>query len=220
MTEIKKAHDKFIRDLMSRKEVVQDFLRYYLDQKLVKLLDLSTLEIKKDTFVDQELVEHFSDILYQLKFRNGQKTQVYVLIEHKSYSDSLVAFQLLRYMIRIWELELKQQSKSRKPKKEKEKEKTARVPLGKEGEWIQAKLEFGEKEEQEQATPSEEQEESQEQKKLAFPQGDTKRSDAYSTDCLLSWHAGMASAIGLSGHLFRSSLLACPLCAQFSVFLV
>ena len=164
--EIKKAHDKFIRDLMSRKEVVQDFLRYYLDEKLVKLLDLSTLEIKKDTFVDQELVEHFSDILYQLKFRNGQKTQVYVLIEHKSYSDSLVAFQLLRYMIRIWELELKQQSKSRKPKKEKkEKEK-------KEGEWIQAKLEFGEKEEQEQATPSEEQEESQERKKLTFPQGD------------------------------------------------
>ena len=97
--EIKKAHDKFIRDLMSRKEVVQDFLRYYLDEKLVKLLDLSTLEIKKDTFVDQELVEHFSDILYQLKFRNGQNTQVYVLIEHKSYSDSLVAFQLLRYMI-------------------------------------------------------------------------------------------------------------------------
>ena len=78
------AHDKFIRDLMSRKEVVQDFLRYYLDKELVKLLDLSTLEIKKDTFVDEELVEHFSDILRhasvasQLKFRNGQKTQVYV----------------------------------------------------------------------------------------------------------------------------------------------
>ena len=72
MTPIKKAHDKFIRDLMSRKPVVQDFLRYYLDQELVNLLDLSTLEIKKDTFVDQELVEHFSDILYQLKFRNGQ----------------------------------------------------------------------------------------------------------------------------------------------------
>ena len=148
MTEIKKAHDKFIRDLMSRKPVVQDFLRYYLDQELVNLLDLSTLEIKKDTFVDEELVEHFSDILYQLKFRNGQKTQVYVfpkgtraVIEHKSYSDSLVAFQLLRYMIRIWELELKHQSKHRKPKREqskKEKEKKA-------GDWIQAKLEFDSK---------------------------------------------------------------------------
>ena len=159
MTEIKKAHDKFIRDLMSRKPVVQDFLRYYLDQELVNLLDLSTLEIKKDTFVDEELVEHFSDILYQLKFRNGQKTQVYVLIEHKSYSDSLVAFQLLRYMIRIWELELKQQSKNRKPKRVQKKEKE-------EGDWIQAKLEFDPKEEQEQA--SEEQKESQEQKKLAL----------------------------------------------------
>ena len=134
MTQIKKAHDKFIRDLMSRKEVVQDFLRYYLDQELVKLLDLSTLEIKKDTFVDQELAEHFSDILYQLKFRNGQNAQVYVLIEHKSYSDSLVAFQLLRYMIRIWELELKQHSKVRSEKrKHRKKEK-----LDPKEDWIQA----------------------------------------------------------------------------------
>ncbi len=127
MTEIRKAHDKFIRDLMSRKEVVRDFLRNYLDKELVSLLDLSTLEIKKDTFVDQELGEHFSDILYQLKFRNGQDAKVYVLIEHKSYSDYLVAFQLLRYMVRIWELELKQQEierkKERKEKKQQEKKK-------------------------------------------------------------------------------------------------
>ncbi len=54
MTQIRKVHDKFIRDLMSRKQVVRDFLRNYLDKELVELLDLSTLEIKKDTFVDQE----------------------------------------------------------------------------------------------------------------------------------------------------------------------
>lgn len=161
MTQIKKAHDKFIRDLMSRKEVVQDFLRYYLDQELVKLLDLSTLEIKKDTFVDQELAEHFSDILYQLKFRNGQNAQVYVLIEHKSYSDSLVAFQLLRYMIRIWELELKQHSTVRSSMRKHRKKKK----LDPKEDWIQAKLELGVSEQEQ---PSSETQESQPQKTLTL----------------------------------------------------
>jgi len=136
MTPLKKTHDKFIRDLMSRQEAVRNFLRNHLDKELVELLDLSTLEIKKDTFVDQELGEHFSDILYQLKLRNGQDAKVYVLIEHKSYIDYLVAFQILRYMVRIWELELKQQEaerkKERKERKEKEKkEKKQQIPASK-----------------------------------------------------------------------------------------
>ncbi len=53
MTQIRKVHDKFIRDLMSRKQVVRDFLRNYLDKELLELLD-STVGFKKDTFVDQE----------------------------------------------------------------------------------------------------------------------------------------------------------------------
>ena len=76
---------------MSRQEAVRTFLRNHLDKEIVDLLNLSTLEIKKDTFVDQELGEHFSDILYQLKLHNGQDAKVYVLIEHKSYTDYLVA---------------------------------------------------------------------------------------------------------------------------------
>ena len=64
MTQIRKVHDKFIRDLISPKYVIRDFLRNYLDKELVELLDLSTVGFRKDTFVDQELAEHFSDILY------------------------------------------------------------------------------------------------------------------------------------------------------------
>jgi hypothetical protein len=121
---------------MSRKEAVRTFLRNHLDKEIVDLLDFSTLEIKKDTFVDQELGEHFSDILYQLKLRNGQDAKVYVLIEHKSYTDYLVAFQILRYMVRIWELELKQQEaqrkKERKERKEKEIPEKQQIPVSKE----------------------------------------------------------------------------------------
>lgn len=84
-----------------------------------------------------------------------------MLIEHKSYSDSLVAFQLLRVMIRIWELELNQQSKIRKRASIRKKK------VDPTENWTQAKLEL---DDEKQAPP---QEESEPQKKLAFPQGDS-----------------------------------------------
>jgi hypothetical protein len=117
--EVYQPHDKFFKELMSRKESAEDFLRYYLPPEIVNKLDLSTLSISKDSFVDKELGEHFSDILYQINLRDGQQAKVYVLIDHKSSPDGLVAFQLLRYMVRAWEYSLKQQKAERKKEKEK-----------------------------------------------------------------------------------------------------
>ena len=50
----------------------------------------------------------FSDLLYQASLKDGTDSYVYVLFEHKSYPEPLDAFHLLRYMIRIWEQDLKQ----------------------------------------------------------------------------------------------------------------
>ena len=122
MKEVYQPHDKFFKELMSRKESAEDFLRYYLPPEIVNKLDLSTLFISKDSFVDKELGEHFSDILYQINLKDGREAKVCVLIDHKSSPDGLVAFQLLRYMVRAWEHSLKQQKAERKKKKEKEKE--------------------------------------------------------------------------------------------------
>ncbi len=102
-------HDKFFKDLFTRQEAAQDFLQHYLPAEVAKLLDLSTLEIGKDSFIDPDLQEHFSDLLYKVALHSGQETYIYVLFEHKSYPDPLIAFQLLKYMVRIWEQALKQE---------------------------------------------------------------------------------------------------------------
>ncbi len=102
-------HDRFFKDLFSRQEAAQDFLQHYLPAELATLLDLSTLHISKDSFIDAELQEHFSDLLYQVNLHSGQEACIYLLFEHKSYPDPLIALQLLRYMVRIWEQSLKQQ---------------------------------------------------------------------------------------------------------------
>jgi predicted transposase/invertase (TIGR01784 family) len=101
-------HDRFFKEVFSRQETARDFLQHYLPQEVAALLDLSTLEISKDTFIDPDLQEHFSDLLYKITLHQGQETFVYVLFEHKSYPDTLIAFQLLHYMVRIWEQSLRQ----------------------------------------------------------------------------------------------------------------
>lgn len=103
-------HDKLFRETWSNKEVAQDFLMRYLPPPMVALLDFATLEIAKDSFVDNELREYFSDVLYTITY--GRATgYVYLLFEHKSYPERWIHLQLLDYMLKIWRLFLKQQPK-------------------------------------------------------------------------------------------------------------
>jgi hypothetical protein len=65
----------------------------------------------KDSFVDVELQTHYSDLLYKVRLLDGRDAYVYTLFEHKSVPDGLVAFQLLRYMVRVWEYALRQRAR-------------------------------------------------------------------------------------------------------------
>ncbi len=55
------------------------------------LLDLDTLDIHKDGFIDLDLQEHFSDLLYKVALHSGQEMFIYLLFEYKSYPDPEIA---------------------------------------------------------------------------------------------------------------------------------
>ena len=103
MESINSPHDKFFKQLLSRRESARDFLQHYLPPEVSRLLDLSTLLPLKDTFIDEQFRAHFSDLLYRVELQESGTLYIYILFEHKSHSDFQVAFQLLRYMVRIWE---------------------------------------------------------------------------------------------------------------------
>jgi predicted transposase/invertase (TIGR01784 family) len=100
-------HDLFFKASWSRPEVAKGFLAHYLPTEVRAVLDLDTLTLSKASFVDETLKAHYSDLLYQVKRKQGENAYVYVLMEHKSYPDRWTVFQLLRYIVRIWERELK-----------------------------------------------------------------------------------------------------------------
>ena len=115
MSELTNPHDKFFKETFSRPEVARSFLQQYLPSHIVPLLDLDNLYLEKDSFIDPDLQEYFSDLLYRVPLRDGRTLYVYLLLEHKSYSDPLTAFQLLRYMVRFWERRMRQKQTSLEP---------------------------------------------------------------------------------------------------------
>jgi predicted transposase/invertase (TIGR01784 family) len=115
MSEIVNPHDRFCKDLFARPEVAADFLAHYLPPEVAAALDLRTLELVKDSFIDPELQPHFSDLLYRAQLKRGGPAFIYVLFEHKSAPDVWAAFQLLRYEVRIWEPLVRQQVKQLPP---------------------------------------------------------------------------------------------------------
>ncbi len=103
MSELSSPHDKFFKKSFERREVVSDFLFHYLPSDVVADLDLRAPQLQKDTFVDPVLREHFSDLLYRVRFKRGGAAFVYLLFEHKSTPEELVAYQVLRYEVLAWE---------------------------------------------------------------------------------------------------------------------
>lgn len=98
---VQNPHDKFFKKTFGDVAVAGDFLDNYLPQSIVDIIDMDTLEPQKDSFINKELQESFSDLLYKANI-NNREGYLYFLFEHKSYSSRDVAFQLLKYMVEIW----------------------------------------------------------------------------------------------------------------------
>ncbi len=96
-------HDSYFRDWISQPGVLADYLRYYLPLHTVTLIDPDTAIIEQGSFVDDELRQQLTDVLCTVKLRDGGDVFIYCLLEHKSYPDLWVAFQVLRYMVHIWQ---------------------------------------------------------------------------------------------------------------------
>lgn len=96
-------HDAFFKEVFSELANTRDLIRRYAPSTLLQHIDLDTLERYDMSFVDDELGQHFADLVFRVALKRGDNTFVCLLFEHKSYPDRWVALQLLRYIVRVWE---------------------------------------------------------------------------------------------------------------------
>lgn len=99
---VQNPHDKFFKETLGNISTAKDFLTNYLPDNIMKVIDVNTLEPQKDSYINNNLEESFSDLLFKV-YINEKEGYLYFLFEHKSYEDKGIAFQLLKYMVEIWE---------------------------------------------------------------------------------------------------------------------
>ncbi len=107
MGDISNPYDKLFRETWSNRAFAQDFLQNYLPDTILQRIDLESLSISKDSFVDLAFKEFHSDLLYFVNF-SEHAGYLYLLFEHKSYPEKYIHLQLMEYMLKIWRLHLKQ----------------------------------------------------------------------------------------------------------------
>ncbi len=81
---------------------------------LAERFDVSRLRQEIRTFVAEALRERETDCVLRMPFRSAdgapeQEVWVYILIEHQSDRDPWMAFRLLKYMLALWESEVRAQ---------------------------------------------------------------------------------------------------------------
>ena len=104
---IPNPHDALVKVVFGKPEHAQGMLRAVVPAAMAEQLDWSTLTLRPGSFVDLALKEQHTDLLYAATWRDGGEVLAYFLFEHLSAppkKDSLLAFRLLRYQVRIWEL--------------------------------------------------------------------------------------------------------------------
>jgi predicted transposase/invertase (TIGR01784 family) len=94
-------HDSFFKQALSDPELAGTFLREHLPPEVVDLLSPGVPETVAGSFVDEDLRQHHSDVLFRMHLRSGSDAFAYVLMEHKSSPDPGARLQLLRYVVRL-----------------------------------------------------------------------------------------------------------------------
>ncbi len=105
--DIPNPHDKFLKETFSKQENVTDFIRGTFPENILKNLDLSSLVLDNNSSIDEELNEYFSDIVYNC-FCKDNELKIAILFEHKSYAMPYPHLQLLKYIIKTLETNIKQ----------------------------------------------------------------------------------------------------------------
>src|SRR5882757_9597544 len=95
---ISNPHDARFKATMKDIRMARQFFELYLPEPWKARLNWSTLQLASGAFVESNLRQHLSDILYSVQLK-GKASYIYVLVEHISQAKRTTSFQTVRYQI-------------------------------------------------------------------------------------------------------------------------
>ena len=105
----RKPHDEFFKTTFSNQRVAEAYIRRFLPSPLVKNLQLEKLELAKASYISKQLKPYFSDIVYTCPYHDDT-INLSFLYEHKSYPVAYPHIQILRYILEVWERNIREKN--------------------------------------------------------------------------------------------------------------
>ena len=101
-------HDLLVKKIMENPIAAVEFLEEFLPAEFKDILDLTTLKVEKESYVEDSLKTRLSDIVYSVETKSklGDKVEtafIYTLLEHQSSSDHWIALRLWKYSLLLLE---------------------------------------------------------------------------------------------------------------------
>jgi predicted transposase/invertase (TIGR01784 family) len=96
-------HDRFIRKMLSVLEDAKALFKATFAKEVFSLLDINRIDYAKDSFLDKNLKEYFSDILFRVPLKTGGNIGSYIIFEHKSFKDKSIYSHLLIYLGQLYQ---------------------------------------------------------------------------------------------------------------------
>jgi predicted transposase/invertase (TIGR01784 family) len=104
-------HDALIKKVMENPVAAAEFLDEYLPAKFKAMIDLNTVRVEKESFVEKSLVKQLSDIVLSVQTKEGKKAFVYCLIEAQVNPDHWMALRLWKYTLLLCERHMQDKGK-------------------------------------------------------------------------------------------------------------
>ncbi len=101
-------HDSIFKKVFEEPGAVKELLINCGARRLVEALDLDSLKLEKDTFIDERLKGLYSDLVYSCRWKNKEeKAFIGLVLEHKSFAPNIPHVQLLSYQAASYNYQLK-----------------------------------------------------------------------------------------------------------------
>lgn len=100
-------HDSIFRKSLEHPETKKEFLEIHLPVYIKDIVDIESLQMQKESFIDSSLKKSYCDLL----FASPKNQYIYILVEHQSSNDPMMAFRLLKYMFSICDRHINQKPK-------------------------------------------------------------------------------------------------------------
>ena len=100
-------HDDLFKASLQNIVVAKDFFNAHLPAKIKEQVNLESLRLCNNEFISPRFKKQFSDIIYTVQVQ-GHQSYLYILSEHQSSADELMAFRVLHYQCQILQQHLEQ----------------------------------------------------------------------------------------------------------------